>query len=164
MYYMKISVVISVLILINISCTSKKELHSGSSTRFNITQNFAQADPSAKYDLKLNLHAVTQANPRDNSNLFALFILNSSDPFYYMGGASYLLIGQYVEEELFKKVSIHLFENLNRSSDLWFDIQQVGRWVDQDFVPKNLNISTEEKIVYMSNKVKEYFDKKYKVK
>jgi hypothetical protein len=117
-----------------------------------------------KDKLKMKMIQTVLNNPEEQSDLFALFILNSDKPFFFLGGASYSEIGKYVEPELFKKVCLHLISKLENSTDLLFDIQQIGRWVNHDFVPRNSNMKKEEKIEWMVNTMMDYFDHLYGLK
>lgn len=116
-----------------------------------------------KEKLKFALFRVVRSNPVENSNLFAIFILNSNEPFFYMGGATYNEIGKHVKSDLYKKVCIHLLKNIEFSKDLWLDIQQIGRWVGQDFVPRErTDLSHNEKIQFMIDNMMDYFETEYK--
>lgn len=130
---------------------------------FEKVKQFYVDNLSDKDKLKIELFRIVRSNPVENSNLFAFFILNSNEPFFYMGGATYNEIGKHVKPELNKKVCLHLLENVESSKDLWFDIQQIGRWVGQDFVPRErTDLNHSEKIQYMIDKMMDYFETEYK--
>lgn len=161
-------VIAIILSSIAISCGSKKNVTMESNENYKISsfkeaKEFYLQNMSDKQKLKYKLAETVLSNPKEQSDLFALFILNSNEPFYFMGGATYSDIGRFVEPELFKKVCFHLLDNLEQSEDLWFDIQQIGRWVDQDFVPRNSNMNLEEKIEKMTNKLMDYYEEKYQI-
>ena len=142
-----------------------KENTNNKATDFERMKQFYLDNLSDKDKLKNELFRIVLKNPVENSNLFALFILNSKEPFYFMGGATYNEIGKHVKPDLNKKVALHLLENLEYSKDLWLDIQQIGRWTNQDFIPnesvrKNLNHN--EIIAAMADKMMNYFETKYK--
>ena len=113
---------------------------------------------SYKDKFKNKLIQSTITNPKEHADLFAYSILSSDKPFELIGGATYSEIGQHVEGELFMAVCVHLLEKLTSSIDPWVDIQQIGRWVQQDFMDYNVDMNHDEKITSMVNKMMDYFE------
>lgn len=131
---------------------------------FEEVQDFYLQSLSDRDKLKLKMHETVMTNPEEHAALFALFILNSNDPFYFLGGATYDQIGRFIDDELFKKVCLHLLSHFEHSKDFWFDIQQMGRWVNQDFVARDSEMNPDEQMIWMVNKMMDYFEAMYKIK
>jgi hypothetical protein len=134
------------------------------SNKDEVLENFYKVfykNRSSKDELKCEIHRMTLKDVKDNANFFALFMINSSDSFYYLGGATYNEIGQFVNRELFRTVCMTLISKITNSKDLWFDIQQVGRWVGQDFVPRGNELPREEKVKLMMNNMMDYFESNF---
>lgn len=158
----------AILISVSIDYRSTKNMEKEPQEKYELNsfeevEEFYLQNMSDKQKLKSKLIQTVLKIPEEQSDLFALFILNSNEPFFYLGGATYLEIGKFVEPELFKKVCIYLLRNLEKSTDLWFDIQQIGRWVNQDFVPRNSNMNHEEIIESMLNKMMDYFEETHQI-
>jgi len=159
-----------ILIIISWGCKVKKNIQTEYNESmvmndFESVKGFYFNNLGDKERLKIELANIVHKNPVENSNLFALFVINSEEPFFFMGGATYNEIGKYVRADLFKKVSLHLLEHLETSKDHWFDIQQIGRWVNEDFVPRGKSdLNHREKIKFMIDRMMNYFEREYKIK
>ena len=125
--------------------------------------NYKFEEKSYKYGLKRILWTKVQEDIEVNANLLGLFLLESDDPFFYISGATYEHVGKYIDEFIYHKVSIYLLNKLKYSNDFWYDIQQIGRWLGEDFVPTGDKISREKTLKIMYHNMLEFYETEYAI-
>ena len=128
---------------------------------FELTYNIVNYSKDEKL-VKAQIWTLLNRNPSKFANYFAKFLLKVHNPYFYLGGATKNKIGKYIDENLNNKLILYLLDKISESKDLWFDIQQIGRWVGEDFVNRDNNISQNKRIELMLNKMMDYFKFKYK--
>lgn len=113
--------------------------------------------------LKKQLWILLNENPKLYADYFVSTLLKTKNPFEILGGATFEEIGQYVKKTNNDKFFMFLLKKLEYSKDPWFDVQQIGRWVQYDFIDRNSELPIEKEMSAVLERLEDYCNAKFRI-